>query len=177
MKMLSWIASLSVLLGVAAYAQKPAAPAEPTKAIAVLVPTEGSKVAGTITFTKTADGVHVEGEVTGLTAGKHGFHIHEFGDTSSKDGKAAGGHFNPTGETHGAPDGEHHHAGDFGNIEADASGVAKVNITSKALSFAGPSSILGRGVVVHAKEDDLKSQPAGNAGDRVAVGVIGVAKP
>lgn len=147
-----------------------------TRAIAILHPTEGSKVEGTLSFTKTGDGIRVEGEINGLTPGKHGFHIHEFGDLTSPDGTSAGGHFNPTGEPHGAPDADKRHAGDFGNIEADQSGAVKVNFEDKKITFEGPASILGRGVVVHAKPDDLKSQPSGNAGDRVAVGVIGVAK-
>jgi len=148
----------------------------PETAIAVLHPTQGSSVKGSVTFSKAADGVKVEGEITGLTPGKHGFHIHEFGDPSSPDGKSAGGHFNPTSEKHGAPDSEHRHTGDFGNIEAGADGTAKISYVDKQISFSGEKSILGRGVVVHAKADDLKSQPAGDAGDRVAVGVIGVAK-
>ncbi len=147
-----------------------------TKAVALLHPTDGSKVEGTITFTKVPDGVKVEGTVTGLTPGKHGFHIHEFGDTTSPDGKAAGGHFNPSNHPHGGLEAEQHHAGDLGNIEADASGNARVDVTSKALAFTGANSILGRGLVVHAGTDDLKSQPSGEAGARAAVGVIGVAK-
>ncbi len=178
MKTLICLVSSTFLLGAFAAAQTdaPKKTGTPTKAIVVLVATEGNKVAGTITFTKSADGVHVEGEVTGLAPGKHGFHIHEFGDVTAKDGMSTGGHFNPGGEAHGAPDAEHHHGGDLGNIEADASGTAKINVTDKHLSFEGADSILGRGVVVHAKEDDFKTQPTGNAGGRVAVGVIGAAK-
>ena len=146
------------------------------KAVAVLYPTQGSSVKGTITFTKTGDGVQVEGEVTGLTPGKHGFHVHEFGDVTSPDGTSAGGHFNPTGHKHGAPDSDERHAGDFGNIEAGQDGTAKVSFVDKKITLDGATSILGRGLVVHAKADDLKSQPSGEAGDRVAVGVIGVAK-
>jgi Cu-Zn family superoxide dismutase len=152
------------------------APAAPAKAVAVLLPTQGSTVKGTITFSKGTDGLRVEGEITGLTPGKHGFHIHEFGDVTSPDGTSAGGHFNPGGHPHGAPDAAAHHAGDLGNVEADQSGTAKVNVTAKGIAFEGASSILGRGLVVHAKADDLKTQPTGDAGGRVAVGVIGVAK-
>jgi Cu-Zn family superoxide dismutase len=118
----------------------------------------------------------VEGEITGLTPGKHGFHVHEFGDITSPDGTSAGGHFNPTGEPHAGPDADKRHAGDFGNIEADASGKAKISFLDKKISFEGPNNILGRGLVVHAKPDDLKSQPSGDAGDRVGVAVIGVKK-
>lgn len=153
------------------------APAKPvSKAVAVLQPTQGSKVQGTITFTKSGEGIKVEAKLTGLTPGLHGFHVHEFGDASSPDGKAAGGHFNPTGHPHAGPDADKRHIGDLGNIEADAAGVGTYSRVDKALSFEGSTSILGRSVVVHAKADDLKSQPAGEAGDRIAVGVIGVAK-
>ncbi len=147
-----------------------------TKAVAVLVPTAGNDVKGTITFQETDAGMKVTGKITGLTPGSHGFHVHQFGDTTSKDGKAAGGHFNPSNEEHGAPDAKMRHVGDLGNIEADKKGVATVDVTDKELKFKGKSSILGRGVVVHAGTDDLKSQPSGDAGARVAVAVIGVAE-
>ena len=116
-------------------------------------------------------------DVTGLTPGKHGFHVHEFGDCSSPDGNSAGAHFNPTHKQHGAPDAADRHAGDLGNIEADAAGKAHLECTDKTMKLLGPDSIVGRAVIVHEKEDDLKTQPTGNAGGRVACGVIGVAKP
>ena len=145
------------------------------KAVAVLHPTEGSEVHGVVTFTGTDDGVKVTGEISGLTPGLHGFHIHEFGDCSAADGKSAGGHFNPAGTEHGGPDSPEHHVGDLGNIEANEEGIATVDVTSKMIEFDGENSILGRGLIVHAGQDDLKSQPSGNAGGRVACGVIGVA--
>jgi superoxide dismutase, Cu-Zn family len=148
---------------------------EPTKAVAVLKPTMGSKVEGTVTFTKADKGIRVQAEISGLTPGKHGFHIHEFGDTSSADGMSAGGHFNPHKMDHGAPEATKRHVGDLGNIEADSQGHATYDLTDPALGFSGATSILGRGVVVHEKPDDF-SQPTGNAGGRLAVGVIGVAK-
>src|SRR5437660_8966075 len=150
---------------------------EPKKAIAVLHPASGSQVMGTVTFTKTGDAVQVVADVTGLTPGKHGFHIHEFGDCSASDATTAGGHFNPTHKPHGAPDSAERHAGDLGNLEADASGKAHLEWKDKMLKFSGADSILGHAVIVHEKEDDLKSQPVGNAGGRLACGVIGVAKP
>ncbi len=146
-----------------------------TKAIAVLHPTEGNKVTGTITFEQQGDAIHVTGEVKGLTPGKHGFHIHEFGDCSAPDAKSAGGHYNPTNKEHGAPTGEMHHIGDLGNLEADDSGVAKVDMKLQFLKFDGPTCILGRGLIVHEGADDLKTQPTGDAGGRVACAVIGVA--
>ena len=150
---------------------------EPTKAIAVLHPTAGSNVSGTVTFTKGTDGIQVVADLTGLTPGKHGFHVHEFGDCSSPDGNSAGSHFNPTHKQHGAPDAADRHAGDLGNIEADASGKAHLDWKDKVMKLSGPDSIVGHSVIVHEKEDDLKTQPTGNAGGRLACGVIGVAKP
>ncbi len=142
------------------------------KAVAVLSPAQGKNVAGQITFTKESEGVRVTGQVTGLTPGPHGFHIHEKGDCSAADFTSAGPHFNPTGAPHGSPKTDKHHVGDFGNIEADASGTAKVNILAPWLAFDGTNKFVGRAVIVHEKADDLTSQPAGNAGARWACGVI-----
>jgi superoxide dismutase, Cu-Zn family len=149
---------------------------EPAKAIAVMYPASGSPVKGTVTFTKTGDAVQVVADFTGLTPGKHAFHIHEFGDCSAADAATAGTHFNPTHKPHGAPDKPERHAGDLGNLEADSTGKAHLELKSDVLKFGGETSILGRAVIVHEKVDDW-SQPVGNAGGRVACGVIGVAKP
>jgi len=148
-----------------------------TKAIAVLHPTTGSNVTGTVTFTAEGDSVKVVADISGLTPGKHGFHIHEFGDCSAPDATSAGGHFNPSKHQHGAPSDTERHAGDLGNIEADASGKVHLEITDKVMKLSGDDSIVGHAVIVHEKADDLKTQPTGNAGGRVACGVIGIAKP
>ena len=165
------------LLSILAVAIANASAQEVTKAIAVLHPASNSQVMGTITFTKTGDGMKVVADVTGLTPGKHGFHIHEFGDCSAPDATSAGGHFNPTNNPHAGHDVEKRHEGDLGNIEADSSGKAHLDLTDKLMTMSGAKSIIGRSVIVHEKEDDLKTQPTGNAGGRVACGVIGVAKP
>lgn len=145
-------------------------------AVCVLQSIGDSKARGLIQFTQTESGIHVSGQVSGLSDGKHGFHVHEFGDlTDTSNGESAGGHFNPTGAQHGKPSDDHRHAGDFGNIEANASGVAEVDFTDTKISLSGESSILGRALVVHADEDTFE-QPSGEAGPRVAFGVIGVAK-
>ena len=175
-----WLIAL-IFLSLTTVTARAQAPEEkstaPLKAIAVLHPTEGNKVSGTVTFIEVADGVQVHAEITGLTSGKHGFHIHEFGDCSAADASSAGAHFNPTNQPHAAPDAEARHVGDMGNIEADASGRAKLTYLDHDLSLADSQrSIIGRSVVVHAKADDLKSQPAGNSGTRVAYGVVGRAK-
>ena len=108
----------------------------------------------------------------GLTPGRHGFHIHEKGDCSSPDFNSAGGHFNPAAMPHGSPTDPQHHAGDFGNLEANQDGIARYERVFNWLSFKGTNSIIGRAVIVHAKADDLKTQPTGNAGGRQACGVI-----
>jgi Cu-Zn family superoxide dismutase len=141
--------------------------------VCVLAATKGNNVAGTIEFQQKEGYVQVTGEVTGLTKGEHGFHIHTFGDLRSPDGSSAGGHFNPDSHQHGAPDAAEHHQGDLGNITADANGVAKIDVKLKGVDL---HSLVGRSVVVHKDPDDLKSQPAGNSGPRIAVGVIGFAE-
>jgi Cu-Zn family superoxide dismutase len=149
----------------------------PLKAIAVLHPTAGNKASGTVTFTEVADGVQVDAEITGLTPGNHGFHVHEFGDCSAADATSAGAHFNPTNQPHSAPDAAERHVGDMGNVEADGSGKAKLEYLDHQISLTNDQQlVVGRSVVVHAKADDLKSQPAGDSGARVACGVIGRAK-
>ncbi len=148
-----------------------------TKVIALLHPTQGSNVMGTVTFTVEGDSVHVVADLTGLTPGKHGFHIHEFGDCSDPKAASAGGHFNPANHQHGAPDTTDRHAGDLGNVEADANGKAHLDVTDKVMKLSGADSIVGHAVIVHEKADDLKTQPTGDAGGRMACGVIGIAKP
>lgn len=134
-----------------------------------------------IIWTQSGDGpVTVTGEITGLAEGKHGFHVHEFGDNTNGC-ISAGPHFNPNKKEHGAPDAEIRHVGDLGNIVADGSGSAKINITDSLISLNGPNSIIGRTVVVHADVDDLGlgghelSKTTGNAGGRIGCGVIGLA--
>ncbi|HEV8255109.1 MAG TPA: superoxide dismutase family protein [Vicinamibacteria bacterium] len=164
-------------LGLAAVFVAASAYAEATKAVAVLMPAKDGKAAGTLTFAKADGGVRITGRITGLNPGTHGFHVHEYGDCSAPDFASAGGHFNPTAQPHAGPKDAHRHAGDLGNVEAGADGSVSVDYTDADMRFDGDKSILGRAVVVHANADDLKTQPSGNAGGRVACGVIGVAKP
>lgn len=146
----------------------------PDKAICVLHPTDGNNVSGTVTFTREGENVKIVADIEGLTPGKHGFHIHEFGDCSASDGTSAGGHFNPDNTKHGAPDDEIRHVGDLGNVEAGEDGKAHLEITDAMVSMQGDHSIIGRAVVIHAGEDDFTSQPTGAAGSRLACGVIGI---
>ncbi len=145
-------------------------------AVVVLVPMGESGVQGTLRLDATGNGVRVHGRITGLTPGLHGFHVHEFGDlTDAAAGESAGDHFGPGGTPHGRPGDAQRHVGDLGNVEAGAGGVATVDIFDRQLQLDGPRSILGRALVVHAGEDKF-TQPSGDAGPRVAVGVIGVAR-
>lgn len=151
-------------------------PAPVVKAVCILYPTTGNQVSGIVIFTKTDDGVRVVADVQGLTPGKHGFHVHECGDCSAADGSSAGGHFNPGKMNHGAPMDMMRHEGDLGNLEADASGKAHLEFVDPMIKLDGPGSVIGRSMIVHAKEDDLKTQPTGNSGPRIACGVIGIGK-
>lgn len=137
-----------------------------------LQPTTGNAVTGWVTFEEMQGHVHVKAEVRGLTPGKHGFHIHEKGDCSSGDGKSAGGHFNPEGVDHAGPDAPKRHAGDLGNLTAGEDDLATYDRMDTVIRMTGLRSILGRGVIVHEKEDDLSTQPTGAAGARVACGII-----
>src|SRR3954471_16379202 len=127
-----------------------------TKATCKLESKSGSKVTGTVSFTKTGDDVQVVADIQNLTPGKHGFHIHEKGDCSAPDASSAGAHFNPMMKHHGGPEGMDRHEGDLGNITADASGKAHLDWKGK-MSLSGKDSIIGKSVLVHEKEDDLKS--------------------
>ncbi len=148
-----------------------------SKLVAVVNPVGDSNVKGTVVFEKTGDGVKVTADVGGFEPNtKHGFHIHEFGDLGSPDATSAGGHFNPNGHDHALPDAEVRHNGDLGNLVADENGHATLTITvDNIILGAGKMGILGRAVIIHAKEDD-GGQPTGNAGDRIAAGVIGISK-
>ena len=147
-----------------------------SKAICVLTPTVGNNVKGTVTFTQTDAGILIEANVEGLSEGKYGFHIHEFGDISKSDGTSAGGHFNPEDKEHAGPEHAIRHAGEFGNIIADENGNAHYERVDSLISFKGVNNIVGRSIIIHEDSDDLVSQPTGDAGGRVAHGVIGVAK-
>ncbi|CAA0839918.1 Superoxide dismutase [Striga hermonthica] len=148
------------------------------KAVAVLHSSEG--VAGTITFTQEANGkTNVTAKISGLKPGLHGFHVHALGDTTNGC-LSTGPHFNPANVEHGAPEDEIRHAGDLGNIHAGHDGVADVKIADSQIPLTGPNSIIGRAVVVHADPDDLGkgghelSKSTGNAGGRIACGIIGL---
>lgn len=143
-----------------------------SRAVADLAPTQGQKVHGQVVFERKSGGVEVIAKLEGLTPGTHGFHVHEVGDCSAPDASSAKGHFNPGQQPHGARDAAQRHEGDLGNITADASGKAEAKLVDSKLSFDGAQSIVGKAVIVHEKADDFKTQPTGDAGGRVACGVV-----
>lgn len=143
-------------------------------AVANLEPTEGNDVTGTVEFIEAPEGVRVVANIMGLEEGQHGFHVHETGDCSAPDASSAGGHFAPEGSPHGAPTdaADQRHTGDLGNVEADSAGSASYERVDEQIRLSGANSIIGKAVVVHADPDDLESQPSGNAGARLACGII-----
>jgi superoxide dismutase, Cu-Zn family len=155
-----------LLLGACASAKGP-------MAMATLSPTtSGSTAQGTVHFQELADGaVEVQVDLTGVPAGTHGFHVHEFGSCANN-GEAAGGHFNPTNQPHASPEAVSHHAGDFGNVTADANGEVHTRFTTRSIMVSTDiRSVVGKAVILHANRDDLTTQPTGNAGGRIACGV------
>jgi len=162
-------AAAVVLLGACA-----SAPVEPLRATAQLQPTKGNKTFGEATFEEAGGKIHVVVYVQGLKPGQeHGLHIHEVGDCSSGDGMSTKGHFNPFGKPHAHAGIPERHAGDLPALKAAKNGRAKVDVMLDVIAIApGPASIVGRGLIVHADPDDYKTQPTGNAGARIACGVI-----
>ena len=161
------LVALPLALAACAHAKRP-------MAMAMLNPAGSQSARGTIHFQDAGDeGVNVKVDLVGVPPGVHGFHVHETGDCGNN-GQAAGGHFNPMNMQHGAPDAASHHAGDFGNVTAEATGEVHTEFTTHWLSLAQgtPTYVVGRAVILHANPDDLTSQPSGNAGARIACGVV-----
>jgi Cu-Zn family superoxide dismutase len=153
----------------------------PIEAIAVFMPNKDSNVSGTIVFKENPrfNTIQIMIDLSGLTPGDHGFHIHETGNLLDKC-TACKAHFNPFGEVHGGPKSTHRHIGDLGNITADSSGKCQMKFSDKQISLRDfQRNIIGRSVVIHAKPDDLgrggddESLKTGNAGARIGCAVIG----
>ena len=180
--------SLLLLAACTTTAPVATAPAAPTpsatistakEASVALASASGSRVSGTLTLTPLPGGVHVAGQVGGLPAnGRFGFHVHEKGDCSAVDATSAGGHFNPAATAHGRAGAGVHHGGDMDNLTSNADGIANVDAHLHGVTLGGAAAndIAGRAVIVHADADDYRSQPTGNAGARVACGVIRVVR-
>ena len=165
--------ALLVLVGCAAPGHDHAAMHKGPSAMATLSPTQGNSARGTVVFHQMDGHLMVHAKVSGLKPnGEHGFHVHEKGDCSSGDGMSTGGHFNPDGKPHG-PQHAAHHAGDMPALKADANGHAdQTFMLSGPTLTAGPTSIVGRGLIVHVGPDDYTTQPTGNSGARIACAVV-----
>ncbi|MHC9083666.1 superoxide dismutase family protein [Luteimonas sp. RIT-PG2_3] len=158
-----------------AAAAQPAPAASTATASVTLAPTQGNQTAGTLQLAVVDGAVVVTGDVTGLKPGsQHGFHLHEKGDCSAPDATSAGGHFNPASSNHGRVGQGAHHGGDSDNLVANDQGVATVNARFEGVTIGdgAATDVVGKGVIVHADADDYVTQPTGNAGARLACGVI-----
>lgn len=155
-----------------------ALPTEQRTALVLMQPTEGNTASGELRLTDTEAGVRIAGTLHGVAPGStHGFHVHETGDCSAPDASSAGGHFAPQDEPHGDPDSLQHHAGDMPNQQAGPAGDIEVDVLLDRveLGSGGPLDIAGRALILHAQADDYTTQPAGDAGARIACGVITLA--
>jgi Cu-Zn family superoxide dismutase len=166
---------------VAAKAEKPSAKAEAAaaKTAAAEIHDGSGKKVGMATLTEAPHGVVLNVELMDLQPGPHAFHIHEVGKCEAPGFKSAGGHFNPMKKHHGVMNPEGMHEGDLPNVEVPASGTIKVQVFVPGATLTGPQGILdgdGAALVLHKTGDDLKTDPAGNAGDRIACGVIEMKK-
>ena len=152
-------------------------PPQNVNAVAVIQPSNGYNARGNVLFEQAGAEVIIKVNISGLNSNSyHGFHIHEFGDIRSQDGKSAGGHYNPDDFPHALPPAKKRHAGSFGNLISDSNGNVDTTFTDDTFSISGQfNPVLGRSVVVHAKRDD-GGQPTGNAGARIGFGVIGISK-
>ena len=167
------VVSLAVLAGCKHDKDAAKHMADPNLAVARMHPAKAASTqpsmgttSGTITFRQSGDNVKIHAELTGLPPGEHGIHIHEKGDLSAADLSSAGGHYDPEmHHLHGGPGTNPMiHAGDLGNITADMSGKATLDLTVDDISLNGKNPIVGKSVIIHAKPDDFSSQPTGNSG-------------
>jgi len=170
----------AMVVGVAGVAGARSAAVKPKTSVANLEAKSGSKATGTATFTEDRGKVTLVVELSGATPGEHALHIHEKGDCSDPEAKNAGGHWNPTTppSAHGKWGAGAHHLGDIGNITVGADGKGTLKMTTNKWIIGGGvfNDITNKAVVVHGGVDDFTTQPTGNAGNRIACGVIGVGK-
>ncbi len=179
----TWIAALALgLVSLTASADpavpaKKAPPAPAAKPVTVKLADAKGKAIGTATLTSVDNGVSIALDLHDLAAGDHAIHVHQTAKCDGPDFKSAGGHFNPDNKHHGMDNKEGPHAGDMPNFKTNAKGGVKATVVAPNVSLtAGDAHSVftggGTALVIHAKADDMKSDPAGNAGDRIACGTI-----
>jgi superoxide dismutase, Cu-Zn family len=141
---------------------------------AQLAPTAGKETRGVVEFYLAEPAMVIYVELTGVKPGMHGFHVHEKGSCDGPNAGGAGDHLNPLGTPHGDPQDadSRHHAGDLGNVRGEDDSTVKQWVRTRDLQLQGPAGILGKAIIVHAREDDLKSQPGGESGEPIACGLI-----
>jgi Cu-Zn family superoxide dismutase len=159
------------LAGVAVMAAAPAHRAGARHAVAVLHDAAGAEV-GTATVEETSYGISLVARVHGLPAGKHGIHLHAVGKCEAPDFASAGGHWNPDGKQHGLMNPMGYHAGDMMNMTVSAEGKGGTDFQENEVKYDQLIDADGAALVVHAAEDDLKTDPSGNSGARIACGVF-----
>jgi superoxide dismutase, Cu-Zn family len=168
-------AIIGLFCGVMAFGQ-----AKAPMAKAELHNSQGQLV-GIATLTEGANGVTIMAHVQNLPPGYHGFHIHEMGQCQTPDFKSAGEHFNPQGTEHGLADPKGPHAGDLPNLLVAPDGVGMIVTQAPLVTLKeGKNSLFhsqGTALVIHSKPDDLRTDPSGEAGDRLACGVVTKAAP
>jgi superoxide dismutase, Cu-Zn family len=151
----------------------PATPPEPPATARAQLQNQQGQPVGEVTLTDTPNGTLIQGTLSNLPPGEHAFHVHEVG-LCEPPFKSAGGHFNPAGKRHGVLAAEGKHAGDLPNLFVATDGTLRFNFFARDLTVRSMQDANGSAVVIHAGADDYKSDPAGNAGDRIACGVVQV---